>query len=268
MGTKRQKRTATPSGGGRRRDPVEERTYEEKLEDRAYQQLLDERSSNSIIDRMDPDQRTLFEKLIRGSIKQAYLDVPAGYGKTLVAMTAGLTLLRAQKVKRIIYARFPSTRGGKLGYLPGDLEEKQAIYYLPAYEALAKNGMQREAVNVLRHDKHESIIFCTDVTLRGTNLEDAFVIVDEAQNAMDIPELELVLTRFHESIRAAVIGDSRQCDSNVRRYGRAQLNAFQVYIKHMTTEKWAQEFTLSVNHRGPMAKHAAAVDQTLKLLEG
>lgn len=259
MSRKRARGAATPSDGAHTRS-------RETLEERALRQLYEEKWTNNILDRMDEDQRVMFETLIRGRVKQVYVDIPAGYGKTLIAFAAGVTLFRASKVKRILYIRFPSKRGGKLGFLPGELTgEKEAIYFDPAYEALIKLGMQREAIDELR--RQEILDFRTDVRLRGTNLEDAFVIVDEAQNAMDIAEMELVLGRFHDNVRAAIIGDSRQSDSNVTRYGRDKLNAFQVYIRHMTTEKWAAECKLTKNYRGVMAQHAAAVDQTLRLLE-
>jgi predicted ribonuclease YlaK len=161
--------------------------------------------------------------------------------------------------------RFPSRRGGKLGFVSGDLGpdgQKEGMYFDPAYKALHKCGLQREAIDALL--KAGVFDFRTDVRLRGDTIERAFVIVDEAQNAQDVPELELVLTRFTDSVRAAIIGDSRQVDNNVVRYGSERLNAFQVFTRHMATEKWARQFFLSVNYRGMMAKHAAAVDITLK----
>lgn len=262
MSKKRSRGAGTGSlGGDDSRDEFDEE-YE-----RALAQLMDESSTERMIRRMDPDQRTFFEQMTRfvGPIKQGYVDEPAGTGKTQVAFIAAVTLLRTRKISKIIYIRFPSKRGGKLGYLPGNLGEKEEVYFDPAFEALAKCGMQPEAVRaLLRKDVFD---FRTDARLRGTNLEDAFVIVDEAQNAMDIPEMELVLGRFHDSIRAAIVGDSRQCDSNVARYGRDRLNAFQVYQIHMTKEKWAERFRLTTNYRGVMAKYAAAVDVTLKELE-
>lgn len=236
--------------------------------ERAWEQLMNPRATDTLIARMDPDQRTYYEKMLRGAIKQAYVDEPAGTGKTTAAFIAGLQHLRGGKLAKLLYIRFPSKRGGKLGFVSGDLGptgQKEGMYFDPAYQALAKCGLQHEAVESLL--AAGVLVFQTDVRLRGTTLEDAFIIVDEAQNAQDIPELELVLGRFNDTIRAAIIGDSRQCDSSVKLYGRDRLNAFQVYQIHMTKQKWAERFRLSHNYRGVMARHASAVDETLKELE-
>jgi len=266
MPRKREKAPVRTSPGARGPRTGKRETKDERDEiDSAWAQLLDSTATDALVEGMDPDQRTYYEKMLRGPIRQAYVDEPAGTGKTTAAFVAGLQHLRAGKLGKLLYIRFPSKRGNKLGFVPGELAAKEDLYFDPAYQALEKCGIQREAVSSLI--ERGVFSFQTDVRLRGTTLDDAFIIVDEAQNAQDIPELELVLGRFTDNVRAAIIGDSRQCDSNVRLYGRERLNAFQVYTRHMTKQKWAERFRLSHNYRGVMAKYAAAVDETVKELE-
>ena len=233
-------------------------------EEKAINQLMNSKDRDKLYNRFDTYQkeyRQAFE-----IYKMVFVDEKAGTGKTVGAVIAGLEHLRQGKCKKIMYIRFPSKRGQKLGALPGGPDEKEAVYMFPFIEALNDCGLQTEAIEVL---KAQGLIeMCTDISLRGRTLKDAFIIVDECQNATDLEELQLVLTRIKDSkSSSAIIGHSAQIDSNVKRYGKLKLNAFEVYQIHMTKKSWATKVKLVNNYRGVISQWADEVMLTVKELE-
>jgi phosphate starvation-inducible PhoH-like protein len=133
---------------------------------------------------------------------------PAGTGKTYLAMAQGVTYLLAKKVSRIILARPAVEAGEKLGFLPGDLQEKVNPYLRPLYDALydmldiekAEKYLERGAIEVA------PLAF-----MRGRTLNDAFVILDEAQNTTT-EQMKMFLTRLGFGSKAVVTGDVTQID--------------------------------------------------------
>lgn len=239
--------------------------YNADAEEIAMEQLMNSKQRDRLYNRLDVHQkeyREAFEKF-----KMVLVDEKAGTGKTVVAVMAGLEHLRQGKCKKIMYVRFPSKRGQKLGALPGGPDEKEAIYMYPFIEALNDCGIQTESIEIL---KEQGLIeMCTDISLRGRTLKDTFIIVDETQNAVDIEELQLVLTRIKDSrSSSAIIGHSEQTDSNVKKYGKAKYNAFEVYQIHMVKKHWATKIKLYNNYRGAISQWADEVMQTVKELEG
>ncbi len=141
---------------------------------------------------------------------------PAGTGKTFLAVVYGAALLAARKVERLVVARPAVEAGEKLGYLPGDLTEKVDPYMLPIWDALRESLGQR-MVEKRREDG--GIEVAPLAFMRGRTLRDAFVIVDEAQNAT-VSQMQMVLTRIGEGARMAVTGDPSQVDLPVARSTR------------------------------------------------
>src|SRR5689334_11088683 len=133
---------------------------------------------------------------------------PAGTGKTYLAMAQAVTYLLAKKVSRIILARPAVEAGEKLGFLPGDLQEKVNPYLRPLYDALydmldiekAEKYLERGAIEVA------PLAF-----MRGRTLNDAFVILDEAQNTTT-EQMKMFLTRLGFGSKAVVTGDITQID--------------------------------------------------------
>jgi phosphate starvation-inducible PhoH-like protein len=133
---------------------------------------------------------------------------PAGTGKTYLAMAQAVAYLLAKKVNRIILARPAVEAGEKLGFLPGDLQEKVNPYLRPLYDALydmldverAERLVERGTVEVA------PIAF-----MRGRTLNDAFVILDEAQNTTS-EQMKMFLTRLGFGSKAVVTGDITQID--------------------------------------------------------
>ena len=229
----------------------------DEVKNLAYSQLYNTKSVDRLYKKLDEYQRWYYECLQKYRV--VFVDEPAGTGKTTIAVMAGLDYVRDGK--KLVYIRFPSRRGERLGATPGELEDKEAKYMLPFYEALNECGLQDEAIQTLK--LHGCIDARTDVQERGRNLKDCFVVVDEAQNAEDLEQLKLILTRPHDNCKVVVIGDSRQTDSKVKRYGKQQLNAFQVYQYHMTKKPWAVSCELKINYRGEISRWADKVDESL-----
>ncbi|MBM3307510.1 MAG: PhoH family protein [Candidatus Eisenbacteria bacterium] len=133
---------------------------------------------------------------------------PAGTGKTYLAVAMAVAALRAKEVERIILVRPAVEAGESLGYLPGDFQEKIAPYLRPLYDAL-REMMDPERVKRLTEVGTIEVIPLA--YMRGRTLNDAFVILDEAQNST-MPQMKMFLTRLGFNSRAVITGDITQID--------------------------------------------------------
>jgi phosphate starvation-inducible PhoH-like protein len=133
---------------------------------------------------------------------------PAGTGKTYLAVAKAVDALAKKKVKRIILARPAVEAGENLGFLPGDLQEKVDPYLRPLYDAL-EDMMPVERVRRAIEDR--SIEIAPLAYMRGRTLSDAFVILDEAQNATSA-QMKMFLTRLGLNSRVVITGDKTQID--------------------------------------------------------
>ena len=133
---------------------------------------------------------------------------PAGTGKTYLAMAQAVSFLLAKRVNRIILARPAVEAGEKLGFLPGDLQEKVNPYLRPLYDALYD---MIDAERVERLLERNVIEVAPIAFMRGRTLNDAFVILDEAQNTTP-EQMKMFLTRLGFGSKAVVTGDVTQID--------------------------------------------------------
>jgi phosphate starvation-inducible protein PhoH and related proteins len=133
---------------------------------------------------------------------------PAGTGKTYLAVAAAVDALRKNRVKRIILARPAVEAGENLGFLPGDLQEKVDPYLRPLYDAL-EDIMPADWVK--RALEARTIEVSPLAYMRGRTLADAFVILDEAQNATTA-QMKMFLTRLGLNSRVVITGDKTQID--------------------------------------------------------
>ena len=133
---------------------------------------------------------------------------PAGTGKTYLAMAQAVAYLTSKKVRRIILARPAVEAGEKLGFLPGDLQEKVNPYLRPLYDALYD---MLDAERVERLIGRDVIEIAPLAFMRGRTLNDAFVILDEAQNTTT-EQMKMFLTRLGFGSKAVVTGDVTQID--------------------------------------------------------
>jgi phosphate starvation-inducible PhoH-like protein len=133
---------------------------------------------------------------------------PAGTGKTYLAMAQAVSFLVTKKVSRIVLARPAVEAGEKLGFLPGDLQEKVNPYLRPLYDALYD---MLDAERVERLLERGTIEIAPIAFMRGRTLNDAFVILDEAQNTTS-EQMKMFLTRLGFGSKAVITGDITQID--------------------------------------------------------
>jgi phosphate starvation-inducible protein PhoH and related proteins len=133
---------------------------------------------------------------------------PAGTGKTYLAMAMAVAALTAEQVRRIILVRPAVEAGEKLGFLPGDLAEKVNPYLRPLYDALHDMMDFERASRLLQRG---TIEVAPLAFMRGRTLNDAFVILDEAQNTTS-EQMKMFLTRLGLGSKAVITGDITQID--------------------------------------------------------
>ena len=133
---------------------------------------------------------------------------PAGTGKTFLAVACAVTAFRSKSVKRIILTRPAVEAGEKLGFLPGDLQSKIDPYLRPLYDALFE---LMGPDNVARNKEKGLIEIIPLAYMRGRTLDDAFIILDEAQNTT-LEQMKMFLTRMGFGSKMVINGDITQID--------------------------------------------------------
>lgn len=155
--------------------------------------------------------RTIGQKLYVDSIKRNGVTFgigPAGTGKTYLAVALAVAALQAKEVNRIILTRPAVEAGEKLGFLPGDLQEKVDPYLRPLYDAL----YDVMGVELFQKNMERGIIEIAPLAyMRGRTLDDSFIILDEAQNTTQ-EQMKMFLTRMGFGSKAVVTGDITQVD--------------------------------------------------------
>ena len=149
-------------------------------------------------------------QMVKSSAKNDILFAigPAGTGKTYTSVALAVKALKERKVQKIILARPAVEAGETLGFLPGDLREKIDPYLRPLYDAL-EDMLDQEKLNL---NLQKNIIEIAPLAyMRGRTLNNAFVILDEAQNATNI-QMKMFLTRIGFNSRAIITGDVTQTD--------------------------------------------------------
>ena len=188
----------------------------------SYANQMVEQSKNDTQDEIDPNVLIKTNKKTikpRGLNQQRYikrmqkLDInfgigPAGTGKTYLAIAQAVHALETESVKRIILTRPAVEAGEKLGFLPGDLSQKIDPYLRPMYDALYELiGVEKVGLLI----EKQVIEIAPLAFMRGRTLNDAFVILDEAQNTSK-EQMKMFLTRIGFNTKAIINGDITQCD--------------------------------------------------------
>lgn len=156
-------------------------------------------------------QRNYIEAIRKNEITFAI--GPAGTGKTFLAVAMAVNAFRAREVSRIILTRPAVEAGEKLGFLPGDLQNKVDPYMRPVYDALHE---LMGAENYFKNLEKGLIEVSPLAYMRGRTLDEAFIILDEAQNTTP-EQMKMFLTRLGFSSRAVVTGDITQIDLPVEK---------------------------------------------------
>ncbi len=188
----------------------------------AFKQIADDRTSSlksffSKTYRFNPTGRKMVSA--RTPTQRRYLEAlqthelvfgigPAGTGKTFLAVAMGLHYLWQKKVSRIILTRPAVEAGEKLGFLPGDLQDKVDPYLRPLYDALFDLA---DADKITRMLEKRIIEVAPLAFMRGRTLSEAFIILDEAQNTTS-EQMKMFLTRIGFGSRVVVTGDATQID--------------------------------------------------------
>ena len=155
--------------------------------------------------------RTRGQRQFVRSIERATLTFgigPAGTGKTYLAVVMAVRALKRREVSRVILSRPAVEAGERLGFLPGDLREKFDPYMRPLFDALAEL-LDESVVN--KYMERGTLEVAPLAYMRGRTLSEAFVILDEAQNATD-DQLKMFLTRLGAGAKMVVTGDATQID--------------------------------------------------------
>ena len=133
---------------------------------------------------------------------------PAGTGKTYLAMAMAITAFKNNEVNRIILTRPAIEAGEKLGFLPGDLQQKVDPYLRPLYDALYEI---MGAENFMKNMEKGLIEVAPLAYMRGRTLDNAFIVLDEAQNTTP-EQMKMFLTRIGYGSKAVITGDVTQID--------------------------------------------------------
>ena len=170
---------------------------------------LDDRREQSFVRRVKPmshNQRRLMAAIEDGCLTLAL--GPAGTGKTYLAVAAAVKALEEGQVARIVLSRPAVEAGESLGYLPGTLEDKLLPYLRPLYDALAERMGGKRLKTALAEG---AIEIAPIAYMRGRTLNNAFIVIDEAQNCT-YGQLKMLLTRLGWHSTMVVTGDPDQSD--------------------------------------------------------
>ncbi|TVP90088.1 MAG: phosphate starvation-inducible protein PhoH [Alkalibacterium sp.] len=173
---------------------------------RMYEEEITRDKDNKAIRVKNVGQRNYVEAIKKNDI--VFGIGPAGTGKTFVAVAMAVAAMRKGDVKRIIVTRPAVEAGENLGFLPGDLKEKVDPYLRPLYDALyAIFGTE----HTNRLIERETIEIAPLAYMRGRTLDDAFIILDEAQNTT-VQQMKMFLTRLGFGSKMVINGDITQVD--------------------------------------------------------
>lgn len=177
------------------------------------------------------------------------VNAKAGTGKTTLAVGA------AKILNKPLYYIFSPIEEDKLGFTPGEIEDKESKYIVPLLDALKeikedyRFALYKES-NPEHIRKVAWVYAKSHVFARGSNIKNATVIIDEAQN-FTRGELKKVLTRIHDNCKVIMIGHDGQCDLDY-----PEKSGFVPYLNHFKNESYAKVVELSKNFRGHLARHA------------
>lgn len=201
---------------------------------------------------LDDDQKKFRDAIWNSEKISIICNAKAGTGKTTIALGVANLLVQYGLYNKIVYIVSP-TQEQRQGYLPGTQEDKTAPYMQPLIDALLTLGIDPNT-SIVSESNIQSlkqgsayIEFMADTFLRGINLENKVVIVDEAQNFY-FDDLKKTLTRIHDNCKVIIIGHTEQCDI----YKKPERTGFNPYLNAFinSNDERIEVCNLTINHRG------------------
>jgi phosphate starvation-inducible protein PhoH len=211
--------------------------------------LRNNKDRDRMYQKFSSEQKEMFHSIKEHTF--TFCESCAGSGKTLVTIAAMLDLLANDDISKIIYMQKVSQRYLQNGYLPGNMEEKTEALWQPFYDAMLKLGYTTYDVEDMINNG--MIELTTDSALRGINLENVGLCLDEAQNC-DYRTLKLIFTRCDDDCHVSLIGDSKQKDN------KGDNSIFIEYGKYMAEPSFGNICHLTKNYRGKFSQHAENFD--------
>lgn len=206
---------------------------------------------------LDEEQLTFANAIWNPDIDIVFVDAKAGTGKTTIAVGVANLLIHYGFFDDLIYIMSPYGER-KQGWLPGTITEKSSVYFEALYQALVECNVNiNTAINtdsMVNQKNGTGFVTCiTDTFLRGSNLNNAVIIIDEAQN-FTVPQLKKVLTRIGKKAKVIVIGHELQCDLD-----NSEDSGFSTYIKHFEEKDRVAICMLTQNYRSWISQWADEV---------
>lgn len=206
---------------------------------------------------LDEEQLHLADTILSPDIDIVFVNARAGTGKTTIATGVANVLVKYGVYDGIVYIMSPYGER-KQGWLPGTITEKSSVYFEAFYQAMINCNMNpHTAINddsMVNQKRGTGYVTCiTDTFLRGSNLDNVVVIIDEAQN-YTVSQLKKTLTRVGKNVKVIVIGHELQCDLD-----DPSSSGFTKYIEHFKDMDRAAVCSLTTNHRGWISQCADEV---------
>lgn len=197
---------------------------------------------------LDEEQLAFANAIWNPNIDIVLCNAAAGTGKTTIATGVANMLVKYGFYNGIVYIMSPYGER-KQGYMPGSITEKSSVYFEAFYQALISCDVNPNTdintESMVNQKNGTGYITCiTDTFLRGTNLDNAVIILDESQNCT-VPQLKKILTRVGSNSKVIVIGHELQCDLD-----RPNESGFMRYLKHFEGQERAAVCQLTTNYRG------------------
>ena len=204
--------------------------------------------------KLDEEQKVFANSIWSSEYDIIFCNSKAGTGKTTIATGVANLLVKYGFFRNIVYVMSPYGEETQ-GFLPGTIEEKSSVYFEPFYQAMVTCNINPYTAlisgNMENQKNGTGYITCiTDTFLRGQNLNDAVVILDEAQN-YTASQLKKILTRIGGKAKVIVIGHDKQCDLLEK-----DSSGFTRYVEHFYGQERAAFCTLVNNHRGWISQFA------------
>lgn len=199
---------------------------------------------------LNEEQQKFKEEIMSEEHNVVIADATAGSGKTLIAVACAKILCKSGRYKSAVYV-FPTVEESSLGYRPGNTTEKEADYLEPLNDALIKvNEVPKQAISSDVSEKNGTawITARSATFMRGINLENKVVIIDECQN-LSVPIIKRIISRCYDNCKVIILGCQAQMDVPISKSG------FKPLIEHMEDFEGSVKCDLPISYRGKLAMH-------------